>query len=108
MYIIAVLKGVTTEVFSLSDDESARNLLKMRVLAVDGSKNSSIRQREEHTADPGYGRGVPFGAVNLSGLGSLARVTPLILCDLTFSLLFYTDEIDPQCKGNLSCSILTA
>ena len=49
VYIIAVLKGVATEVFSLSDDEPARNLL-MRVLAVDGSENSSLRQHEEHTA----------------------------------------------------------
>ena len=48
---------------------------------------SSISSME--ASDPGYGRGVPFWAVNFSGLGSLARVTPLILCDLTFLYVLY-------------------
>ena len=39
-------------------------------------------------ADPGYGRGVPFWAFYFSGQGSLARVTPLFLCDFTYSSCF--------------------
>ena len=38
--------------------------------------------------DPGYGRGVPFCAFYFSGQGSLARVTPLFLCDFTYSSCF--------------------
>ena len=39
-------------------------------------------------ADPGYGRGVPFWAFYFQWQGSLARVTPLFLCDLTYSSSF--------------------
>ena len=38
--------------------------------------------------DPIYGSGVVLGAFYCSGWGSLARLTPLFLCDLAISRCF--------------------
>ena len=52
------------------------------------------------TSDPGYNRGVMlFWAFEFSSEGSLARITPLFLCDLTFFSVFYIHETNPKCKG---------
>ena len=46
------------------------------------------KRRNNVSKDPGYGRGVPFWAFSFSGQGSLVRVTPLFLCDFTYSSCF--------------------
>ena len=48
--------------------------------------------------DPGYGRGVLFCAFYFSGQGSLARVTPLFLCDLTYSSCFTLTKLIRNAK----------
>ena len=63
----------------------ASRLVDARYARCSETSTCSVGHLRDAT-DPGYGRGIPFWALNYSGLGSLARVTPLILCDLTFSL----------------------
>ena len=58
-----------------------QRLVILQLRSSTGQKNA--------TPDQGYdGRGVTFGGYFFSGSGSLARLTPLLLCGLKCSFLF--------------------
>ena len=56
------------------------------------------------TLDPGYGRGVPFWAFFFQWLGVTRASNPFVPMQSYVFFMFYIDEINPQCKGDLSCA----
>ena len=58
--------------------------------------------------DPGYGRGVSFSGLEFQWLGVTRASDPFGIVRCYVFFMFYIDEINPQCKGNLSCSKATA
>ena len=72
----------------MRDRVRVRVRAKVRARGWVWSTPGRLSDHEVISADPGYGRGVPFWAFYFSGQGSLARVTPLFLCDSTYSSCF--------------------
>ena len=69
-----------------------------------GSKDTSCSDSNSLTSsDPGYGRGVPFLGLLFQWLGVTLASNPFVPMQSYVFFMFYIDEINPQCKGDLSC-----
>ena len=53
--------------------------------------------------DPGYGRGGPLLGFLFQWLGVTRASNPFVPMQSYVFFMFYIDEINPQCKGDLSC-----